>query len=115
MSQSAADLELTPERTAQALSDGEAEVIDVREPYERDAGHVAGTRHIGLQELASSAETIDRDRPVIFVCRTGSRSLMAAEAFRRAGYDAWSMAGGLERWAGEGRGLEPEDGHVAAH
>ena len=40
---------------------------------------------------------------------------MAADAFRRAGYDAYSMAGGLERWAEEGRPLEPEGGHVAAH
>ncbi len=40
---------------------------------------------------------------------------LAAEAFRRAGYDAWSMAGGLEAWADEGLQLEPHDGTVAAH
>ena len=45
----------------------------------------------------------------------GSRSLMAAQAFRRAGYDAWSMAGGLERWDEEGRPLGPEGGRVADH
>jgi hydroxyacylglutathione hydrolase/adenylyltransferase/sulfurtransferase len=110
-----ADLEVTTELTARALATGDAEVIDVREPYEREAGHVAGTRHIELQSLASSAATIDRRRPVIFQCRVGARSLMAAHAFRRAGYDAYSMAGGLARWAGEGRPLEPEGGHVADH
>jgi hydroxyacylglutathione hydrolase/adenylyltransferase/sulfurtransferase len=109
------DLEVTPEHTADALADGSAEVIDVREPYEREAGHIAGSRHIELEHLASNAGTIDRERPVIFHCRLGSRSLMAAQAFRRAGYDAYSMAGGLERWAGEGRPLEPEAGHVADH
>jgi rhodanese-related sulfurtransferase len=108
-------LEVTTEHAAQALADGSAQVIDVREQYERDAGHIAGTRHIELERLASNAETIDRDRPVIFQCRLGSRSLMAAQAFRRAGYDAWSMAGGLERWAGEGRPLQPDDGYVADH
>jgi rhodanese-related sulfurtransferase len=108
-------LEVTPEHTADALADGSADVIDVREPYEREAGHIAGSRHIELEHLASNAGTIDRERPVIFHCRLGSRSLMAAQAFRRAGYDAYSMAGGLERWAGEGRPLEPEDGHVADH
>jgi rhodanese-related sulfurtransferase len=108
-------IEVTTEQTAAALADGSAQVVDVREHYERDAGHIAGTRHIELERLASQAQTIDRERPVIFACHLGSRSLMAAQALRRAGYDAWSMAGGLERWAQEGRGLEPKNGHVADH
>jgi rhodanese-related sulfurtransferase len=109
------DLEVSTDHTARALADDSAQVVDVREPYEREAGRVAGTRHIELEQLAANAESIDRERPVIFYCRVGSRSLMAAQAFRRAGYDAHSMAGGLARWAGEGRPLEPEDGHVADH
>jgi rhodanese-related sulfurtransferase len=109
------EIEVSPEDAAAALAEGRAQVIDVREPYEREAGHIPGTRHLELQELASQADTVDRDRPVIFACRSGSRSLMAAQAFRRAGYDAWSMAGGLERWVQEGRELEPTDGKVAPH
>jgi rhodanese-related sulfurtransferase len=109
------DLEVTPEQTAAALADGSAQVIDVREDHERQAGHVAGTRHIELNELVASADSIDRDRPVIFYCRAGSRSLMAAQAFQRAGFDARSMAGGLLQWADEGRPLEPDDGRVADH
>jgi rhodanese-related sulfurtransferase len=109
------EIEVTPEHTAEALADGSAQLIDVREPYEREAGHVAGSRHVELQELAAQAETVDRDRPVIFLCRSGARSLMAAQAFRRAGYDAWSMVGGLEQWVAEGRELEPADGKVAPH
>ena len=109
------EIEVTPEHTAEALADGSAQVIDVREPYEREAGHIAGSRHVGLQDLAAQAETVDRDRPVIFQCRSGARSLMAAQAFRRVGYDAWSMAGGLEQWVAEGREIEPADGKVAPH
>jgi rhodanese-related sulfurtransferase len=108
-------IELTTEQTAAAVADGSAQIVDVREPYERAAGRIAGSRHIELEHLASQAQTIDRERPVIFHCRVGSRSLMAAQAFRRAGYDAWSMAGGLEQWTQEGRALEPEDGQVADH
>jgi rhodanese-related sulfurtransferase len=99
------ELEVTTEHTAAALADGSAQLIDVREGYERDAGHIAGSRHIALGDIAAEAETIDRDRPVIFQCHVGSRSLMAAQAFRQAGFDAWSMAGGLERWEQEGRPL----------
>ncbi|MEN3283041.1 MAG: hypothetical protein V7607_4181 [Solirubrobacteraceae bacterium] len=109
------EIEVTPEHTAEALADGSAQVIDVREPYEVEAGRIAGSRHVELQELPAQAETVDRDKPVIFQCRSGARSLMAAQAFRRAGYDAWSMAGGLEQWVAEGREIEPADGRVAEH
>jgi rhodanese-related sulfurtransferase len=108
-------IEITPDRTAAALADGSATVVDVREGYEREAGHIDGTRHVEIERLASKAETIDRDRPVIFVCRLGSRSLMAAQAFRRAGYDAYSMAGGVTAWDEQGRPLVPEGGYVADH
>jgi rhodanese-related sulfurtransferase len=108
-------IEVTPEQTAAALGDGSATVVDVREAYEREAGYIDGTRHIELERLAAQAETIDPERPVVFYCRVGSRSLMAAQAFRRAGFDASSMAGGITRWHEEGRQLLPEGGHVADH
>jgi rhodanese-related sulfurtransferase len=109
------EIEVTPQHTAEALADGSAQVIDVREPYEVEAGRIPGSRHVELQELPAQAETVDRDKPVIFQCRSGARSLMAAQAFRRAGYDAWSMAGGLEQWVAEGRDIEPAGGRVAEH
>ncbi|MGZ8634578.1 MAG: rhodanese-like domain-containing protein [Solirubrobacteraceae bacterium] len=99
-------LEVSAEHAAVALADGSAQVIDVREAYERDAGHIPGSRHIALGTLASEAESIDRDRPVIFHCHVGSRSLMAAQAFRQAGFEAYSMAGGLEVWEQEGRPVQ---------
>ena len=91
------------------------QVIDVRERYEREAGHIGGSRHIALAELSSQAPSVERERPVVFYCRVGARSEMAAQAFRTAGYEAYSMRGGLVRWAQEGRPLEPQDGRVAAH
>jgi rhodanese-related sulfurtransferase len=112
----AAGIDVEPERVAQALAQQPAgQVIDVREPAEREAGHIAGSRHIALAELTSAAATVERERPVIFYCRAGSRSDMAAKAFRAAGFEAYSMSGGLLRWAEEGRPLSPADGHVAAH
>ena len=107
-------IEVTPQQAQEMLADG-AQLVDVREGYEWEAGRIAGARHIELERLAAQAETIDRDRPVIFQCRLGARSAMATQAFRAAGYDAWSMAGGLQRWHGEGLPLEPEDGSVADH
>jgi rhodanese-related sulfurtransferase len=91
------------------------QVVDVREEYEREAGHIEGTRHIELVKLSSEAATLDPQRPVVFYCRVGSRSQMAAQALRAAGLEAYSMAGGLARWAREGRPLSPEGGQVADH
>jgi rhodanese-related sulfurtransferase len=95
--------------------DSALQVIDVREPYEREAGHIAGSLHIPVNELPARAVEIDRERPVVFYCRVGARSDMAAQAFRASGYRAASMRGGLVRWAGEQRPLSPADGHVADH
>ena len=112
----ACDIELEPERLAGwLLEDPDLQVIDVREPHEREAGHIAGTRHIELVGLTAQAATVETARPVVFYCRVGARSQMAAQAFRAAGYEAYSMTGGLARWAREGRPLSPEGGRVADH
>jgi rhodanese-related sulfurtransferase len=109
-------IEIDPEQLADwQARDPDLQVIDVRELYEREAGHIAGSRHISLAELTGQARSVERERPVVFYCRVGVRSEMAAQAFRIAGVQAHSMRGGLVRWAQEGRPLTPEDGHVADH
>lgn len=109
------ELELEPERVAELLRDGDVQLIDVREPYEWEAGRIAGARHVELERLASQAQTIDRERTTVFACRLGVRSAMAAHAFRAAGYDAWSLHGGLVLWDDRGLPLVPEGGRVAEH
>jgi len=109
------DVDVSPQEVRELHERGELQLIDVREPYEHEAGRIAGARHVELERLASKADTIDRERPVVFYCRLGARSGMAANAFRRAGYDARSMDGGIEAWHGQGLPMEPEDGQVADH
>jgi rhodanese-related sulfurtransferase len=103
--------ELSPSEVAEML-ERDVEVIDVRTAEEHEAGHMAVGRHIELAQLASQAETIPKDRPVVFVCRVGNRSGMATEVFRGAGYDAYNLAGGLVAWVQSGLPLEPADGRV---
>jgi rhodanese-related sulfurtransferase len=111
-----AEIDVDPALVAEWLAEDPAlQVIDVREVYEREAGHIADTRHIELVKLTSAADTVERERPVVFYCRVGARSQMAAQAFRASGYEAYSMKGGLRRWADEGRALSPEGGQVADH
>jgi rhodanese-related sulfurtransferase len=105
----------TPKQVAELLARNEIQLIDVRQPEEYEAGRIAGGRLIELGRLGAEAETIDRSRPVVFYCRSGSRSAMARQAFTQAGFDAHNMIGGLLEWDSDGLPLEPADGHVAEH
>jgi len=104
--------DLSPTRVAELLREDAIQLVDVREPHEREAGHVAGSRHVPLAELTAAAPTIDASRPVVFVCRVGSRSSMAAWSFARAGYDAHNLDGGIVAWRSEEL---PMSGDVAEH
>jgi rhodanese-related sulfurtransferase len=103
----------SPQQVADLYGNGDIQLIDVRQRHEYEAGRIAGAPLIELSELAARAGEVDRDRPVVFYCRSGSRSAMATEAFRGAGYDAHNMTGGLLDWRAAGLPLEPDDGYVA--
>ena len=105
--------DLSPARVAE-LMQADLQLIDVRELYEREAGRIPDdTAHIEMDRLTEQAGQVDRERPVVFYCRTGSRSMLAAQAFAAAGYDAHNLDGGLKAWVADGRPLDPAGGHVA--
>ena len=107
------DSDYSPQQVAELLERGEIQLIDVRQPEEREAGRIAGDRFIELSRLPAEADSIDPHRPLVFYCRSGSRSAMATEAFRDAGFDAHNMTGGLLDWAAAGLPLDPPSGYVA--
>src|SRR3954451_9198372 len=104
--------ELPAARVAELLADGAIQLVDVREPAEWDAGHVSGARHVPLAELTAAAPSIDEDVPVVFVCRVGARSSMAAWSFARAGFDSHNLTGGVLAWVDSDL---PFEGYVAEH
>ncbi len=108
----ATETDITPQHASELVDSG-AMAIDVRRDYEFDAGHIAGASHIEMNDLTANAESIPRDRAVVFYCRSGNRSGMAAAAFREAGFDAYHVEGGLQAWVDQGLELEPPDGEVA--
>ena len=108
-------IDLTPEEVHRRMTAGELVLVDVREPYEYEAGHVPESVHIELERLASAAAQIPDDRPVAFLCLSGARSAMATNAFRRAGYEAYNVGGGFAAWFDADLPVEPEDGEVAPH
>ena len=107
--------ELTPQQVADLHAKGEIELVDVREPYEHEAGRIAGARHVEMARLTEEAGSFDPERPLVFYCRVGARSAVASQAFRASGFHAVNMKGGLLAWSEAGLPLEPDDGSVADH
>ena len=105
--------ELSARQLADLLNDEDVQLVDVREPYEHEAGRIAGDVHIELDQLPAQAGSLDRERRVVFYCRSGSRSALATQAFAAAGYTAHNLTGGLQDWVKEGLPIEPPDGRVA--
>jgi rhodanese-related sulfurtransferase len=108
----------TPRQVAELLANGDiasadVQLIDVRAPHEHEAGHIAGSRLIELQDLPEQAATIDQQKPVILYCRSGGRSAMATQALEQAGFDAHNMSGGMLEWHAAELQMEPADGFVA--
>ena len=103
---------MTPAEVWEGLARGELVAVDVREPYEWEAGHIAGAAFIPLGEIIERAGELPSDRPLAMVCRTGSRSGMAADAFHAAGLDTRNLAGGMVAWVAAGLPVEPDGGRV---
>jgi sulfur dioxygenase len=81
------------------------QLVDVREPAEyADAlGHLHGARSIPLAELGARIGELDARRPVVAICRSGTRSAQATVLLRQAGLDqVANLAGGMLRWRAEG-------------
>ena len=110
-----ASVDLAPAEAARRHAAGDLVIIDVREQYEWDAGHVPGSVHVEIERVASRAPVIPRDRPVAFLCRAGIRSAMVAQGFRAVGYDAYNVDGGFESWCEQGLPTEPDGAIVAPH
>ena len=97
--------EVTIDQLADALSSG-AYVLDVRTPDEYAEKRVPGAVLIPLAELGDRVEEVPDDQPVYVICATGVRSMRAAEALERAGWEALNVAGGTNAWVESGRDFD---------
>ena len=95
--------EIQPSQLAKRLAKGEAlEIIDVREPYEWEIGHIPGARLVPLSRIAEEIPRLDKRRETILYCKVGARSLRAAHQLADAGVtDVRNLAGGILRWIDE--------------
>lgn len=98
--------EITPNELKELLA-GPAPptLIDVREEGEAAICSIDGSTLIPMSTLPQRLAEIPSDRQVALYCHHGMRSMMAGQWMARNGYDALSLAGGIDRWAVE---IEPE-------
>jgi glyoxylase-like metal-dependent hydrolase (beta-lactamase superfamily II)/rhodanese-related sulfurtransferase len=83
-----------------------AELIDVREKDERDAGYIPGSRNIPYRLLVLGEDDLPRDRPLVTICETGPRAAIAASLLSARGYDARAVSpGGVDDWEAAGKPL----------
>lgn len=94
------EIDLADFATAHAAG---AAVVDVREPFEYEEGHVPGARLVPLAQLPAVVGELPRSRPLYVICAGGSRSLAAAQFLARAGIEARSVSGGTGGWIRSGR------------
>ncbi|RFU69777.1 rhodanese-like domain-containing protein [Peribacillus saganii] len=79
-----------------------AQLIDVREPNEFNAGHILGARNIPLSQIKTRIKEVRPDKPVYLYCQSGMRSGQAAQMLSRKGYkDLSQLKGGFKQWTGK--------------
>ena len=102
---------MDPATLARALS--RLQVVDVRYPNEWEAGHIEGAVHIPGDHIFDRVDELDPTRPVVTVCRSGSRSAEAAKDLASEGFDVENLDGGMDAWVAEGLPIRTDDGRPA--
>lgn len=75
-------------------------VVDVRTPGEFREGHIPEAHLMPLNELSQYFGDIPKDETVVTVCRSGTRSRMAASRLQKAGFEVKNLSGGMLKWKG---------------
>jgi adenylyltransferase/sulfurtransferase len=92
--------EITPAELRELLAGANPPLlVDVREPFEAEIAQIPGSLLIPMSSLPQRLQEIPKDRAVALYCHAGARSAYAAEWLSRQGYDALSLAGGIDQWA----------------
>src|SRR5581483_10222505 len=91
------------------LADPDVVVIDVREPFEYQAGHIPHATLIPVNSVFARREELPKDKKIIFACAVGQRSALAAEMAAAAGLPPdrlYNLDGGTEAWRKAGEPVE---------
>ena len=89
------------------VENGRVQVVDVRESWEYEKGHIPGAEHIAVASVFARRTELSRDKDIVFVCAVGQRSALACEMAAAAGLTRlYNLEGGTEAWIKEGYPIE---------
>jgi rhodanese-related sulfurtransferase len=99
--------EITPQEVQQRQErNEELFILDVREPWERQAASIIPSQHIAMADIPSRLQELDPDQHIVVICHHGIRSLTVTDWLRKQGFEkVQSMSGGINRWSLE---IDPE-------
>lgn len=76
-------------------------VLDVREPFEFDQGHIPGAQNEPLTEMQNGDfDGLQKDKKYVVICQSGNRSQQASELMLDEGYEFVNVAQGMSSWEG---------------
>ena len=91
-------VEVTPQE-AQARVKAGAQLIDVRQPAEYRTGHAPKAKLTPLSQLKRHAAEMPKGKPMVVICASGHRSVVAVDWLKRWGFeDVVSVRGGTAGW-----------------
>ena len=94
-----AGVDISVDEALRLWQNKEAIIIDVRTPGEYRDGHIPGVVNIPLDELEKRIGEIPKDKKVVLICRTGSRSAQGTRLLRSKGFNnVYNSTGGMSTW-----------------
>jgi hydroxyacylglutathione hydrolase len=94
---------ITLDELERLLEEGAVDLVDVREPYERDAGYIPGSRSIPFRVVGEFADDLAGGKPVVTICESGARAGIAASVLAASGVKARPVLhGGVDEWQRRG-------------
>ena len=98
---------ISVQEAKEMIDKGNVQVIDTREPHEHAEGHVPGSLNIPHMATLPRVAELATDRPIVFICKSGNRSAVAAEFAATMGLeDLYNVEGGHDDWAEAGYPME---------
>lgn len=100
-------VDIAPDELSQKAAD--VAMIDVREPseYTGELGHIHGAELVVLGSLPDRIDSLPKDKPLVFICKSGGRSARAAAFAQANGFDqVYNMRGGMLLWNSLGLPVE---------
>jgi len=92
--------DITASEAQRMIKNGDVLVIDVRQPYEFQEGHINGSQLIPLGKIKTAYKELDPNQKIILVCTSGSRSSSAANFLSQQGFTkVYNLDGGLLAWS----------------